>query len=686
MQITLAKNAGFCPGVKRATDFVEDLLQKEDKNTHRLYTLGTLIHNPVYTKELAEQGVRSVTLDEMRTILEKRDGYRHTLVIRTHGIPREQEEILRAYEKQYPDFTVKDMTCPYVKRIHRIADEETSESTVFLLLGSPEHPEVQGIMSYVHGDGFVFNSCEELKKLCISMNFVQKKVLLAAQTTQSLTELKKCRKFLEKLYTNALFFGTICSVTEKRQTEAALLAKQCDGMIVIGGKESSNTHKLFELCKTACPRTVWIERAEELSSPVFSGTVNLGITAGASTPDRIIMEVYKTMSKETQDFAQMLEESFKSLHTGETVTGTVMAVSANEIKLDLGAKVTGIIPRDQITDDPAASLAEMFKIGDEVTAFVIHVDDNKGVASLSKKRVDADRHWLTLMQLYNDGSILEGKIVDAVKGGLLIALDGVRAFIPASHSGLPRNADLTSLVGTTQRVRLIEMDQNRKRALASIRVILNEERKEKEAAFWSEIEVGKHYLGKVKNMTTYGAFVDLGGVDGMVHKDELSWRPIRHPSAVVSVGQELDVYVKEFDAEAKRISLGYKSEENDMWRQFTKQYEVGNVVEAKIVSILPFGAFAEVFEGVDGLIHISQIALTKIANPANVLNIGDTVTVKITKIDDEKRELSLSIRALLEEERRAQKQAEKEAEMKEEEARRAEEEAEYAPYIVRTID
>ncbi len=684
MRITTAKNAGFCPGVKRATGFIENLLER--KTESKIYTLGTLIHNPVYTQDLEKRGVRSVSIDGMKEILDTQKESTHTLIIRTHGIPRSEESVLREWETRYPNFHVEDMTCPYVKRIHKIAEEESSFETVFLLLGSHEHPEVRGIMSYVNGEGYSFNTCEELKKLCSSMNFEQKKVILAAQTTQSLTEFKKCKKFLEKLYTNALFFGTICSVTEKRQTEAVSLAAECDGMIVIGGKDSSNTHKLYELCRASCPNTVWIERAQELSAAQFSDTINLGITAGASTPDRIIMEVYKTMSNETQDFAQMLEESFKSLHTGETVTGTVMAVSANEIKLDLGAKVTGIIPRDQITDDPAAVLAEMFKIGDEVTAFVIHVDDNKGVASLSKKRVDADRHWFSLVELYEKGEILEGTITEEVKGGLLININGTRVFIPASHSGLPRNAELSTLVGTTQRVRLIDMDQNRKRALASIRVVRNEERKAKEDAFWAEIEVGKHYMGTVKNMTTYGAFVDLGGVDGMVHKEELSWKPIPHPSRVVSIGQELDVYVKEFNAETKRISLGYKSEENDMWRQFMKDHGVGDVLEAKIVSILPFGAFAEVFDGVDGLIHISQIALTKIASPADVLKVGDVVTVKITKVDDEKRELSLSIRALLEETKRAEEAAAEEAAIKEEEAKRAEEEAEYAPYIVRTID
>ncbi len=685
MKTVLAENAGFCFGVKRATGALEDLLSNNTSQDTHFYTLGALIHNPVYTASLEARGVRSVTTEEALEIAELRSGS-HTLLIRTHGVALDIERRLREKEAKNPHFHVLDMTCPFVKRIHKIAESETTDRTVFLLLGTQKHPEVQGIMSYVRGEGYVFETLEELKNLLATHDFGEKLPILAAQTTQSLTELKKCRKFLENLYTNAVFFGTICNVTENRQKNASELAAVCDGMIVIGGKESSNTHKLYELCRAFCAHTVWIERAEELCPGEFSDTHQLGITAGASTPDRIIMEVYKAMSNETQEFAQMLEESFKSLHTGETVTGTVESVSQAEIKLDLGAKVTGIIVRDQITDDPAVKLADMFKVGDTVTAFVIRVDDNNGVATLSKKRVDADKHWLDLMAIYNEGTTVEGTVLEAIKGGLLIQIDTNKVFIPASHSGLPRNADLSVLVGTTQRVRIVDVDERRKRAIASIRVIKNEERKEKEAAFWSEIEVGKHYTGTVKNMTSYGAFVDLGGVDGMVHKDELSWRPIRHPSAVVSVGQELDVFVKEFNPETKRISLGYKSEENDMWSKYVKDHAVGDIVEGKIVSLMPFGAFAEVSEGVDGLIHISQIALNKIDNPADVLSMGETVTVKITKIDEEKRTLSLSIRSLLEAERRAAEKAEAEAERAAEDAARAAEEAEYAPYIVRTID
>ena len=392
------------------------------------------------------------------------------------------------------------------------------------------------------------------------------------------------------------------------------------------------------------------------------------------------------------DFKSMLEDSLKTLHTGETVTGTVVTIGKNEIKLDLGTKFTGVLEKEQITDDPAADLAEMFKVGDQVEVFVIRVEDGKGIATVSKKRVDADNSWVVLKNAYDNGEVLEGKIVSAIKGGVLLSTSGNTVFIPASQTGIAKGGDLSVLVGTTQRIKLLEFDVQRKKALGSIKVILNEEKKAAEEAIWATLEVGKHYNGTVKNLASYGAFVDIGGVDGMIHNSELSWKRIKHPSQVVSVGQEIDVFIKELDTEKKRISLGYKTQENDTWFQFTQKYNVGDIVSAKIVSIMPFGAFAEVYEDVDGLIHISRISTERINSPADVLAVGDVVDVKITEIDDENRKLALSIRAIKEDEERAAaaeaRAAEKaaaEAAAAEEAAKLAEERAAMAPYIVGSI-
>jgi 4-hydroxy-3-methylbut-2-enyl diphosphate reductase len=398
------------------------------------------------------------------------------------------------------------------------------------------------------------------------------------------------------------------------------------------------------------------------------------------------------MEMTENNFVTMLEESIKPLHTGETVTGIVYAITDNEIYLDLGAKFTGVIVKEQITEDASAKLQDMFKVGDEVTAFVIRVEDGKGVATLSKTRVDRDRSWIVLKDAFDNGVDLEGEVTAVVKGGVVMNVASNRVFVPASQTGIAKDGDMSVLVGTKQKVRLIEFDEGKKKALGSIKVILNEEKKAAEDAVWATLEVGAHYRGVVKNLVPYGAFVDIGGVDGMVHNSELSWKRIKHPSVVVSVGQEIEVFIKELDTEKRRISLGYKTQENDTWFQFTQKFNVGDIVPAKIVSLMPFGAFAEVYEDVDGLIHISRISTERVNSPADVLSIGQIVNVKITEIDDENRKLALSIRAIEEAEKKAAeaeaKAAEKaarDAERAEEEKRAAEERADMAPYIVGSI-
>ena len=391
-----------------------------------------------------------------------------------------------------------------------------------------------------------------------------------------------------------------------------------------------------------------MEQASEIDKGAFADCISIGITAGASTPSGIIEEVYKTMA-EFENFEELLEASFKTLNTGDTVVGTVMSVSNNEIRLDLGAKATGVITYDQITDEAGVDLNSMFKIGDQVEGFVIKVSDIDGIAVLSKKRVDSDKNWKYIVEAKENDTILEGKVVEAVKGGVLIVLNGVRVFVPASLTGVPKGGDLTTLVGTTQRVKIVDINDQRHRAYASIRAVLREERKAVEEAFWATVEEGKHYQGTVKNLATYGAFVDLGGVDGMVHNSELSWKHIKHPSQVVKVGDVIDVWVKSFDKETGKISLGYKTDDMNSWYVFKNKYAAGDVATVKIVSFTPFGAFAEIVPGTDGLIHISQISKTKIAQPSDVLEIGQEVEVKIIDIDEEKEKVSLSIRALLEE-------------------------------------
>ncbi len=652
-EITVAKHAGFCFGVRRATEQIEGAIVA--RHGERLYTLGHLIHNPTYLARLESNGVFSVSLSEVEALaVTATQASPVRLFVRAHGIPLDTENKLESLCATYPFFSFVDCTCPYVKKIHKIAAEHSGDDHVFVLMGDAAHPEVIGIMSYFFGEKYVFASAEafmEAEEKGMLSNLHKKTPVFAAQTTYNLTEWKKTQKIFKKLYTNSIIFDTICNVTEKRQVEARMLASTCDVMVVIGGKESSNTAKLADICRAHCQRTFAVESASEL---VFDPSTchRAGIVAGASTPDDIIEEVYQKMSEE--NFAQMLEESFKTLNTGDTVTGIVTKVTDADLQLDLGTKVTGIIKAEQISDDSSVKLTEAFKVGDEVTGFVIRVSDIEGVAELSKKRVDADKNWVKIVEAEQSGEILEGKITGVVKGGVVALVDSVRVFIPASQTGVPKDGDLAALVGTNTKMKIIEIKPVGKKAVGSIRTVLREERKAKEVEFWANIEEGKQYTGVVKSMTSYGAFVDLGGVDGMVHSSELSWKRIKSPADVLSIGDVVTVFVKSFDAEKKRISLGYKTEDTNPWFIFRNTYAVGDVASVKIVNMMPFGAFAEIVDGVDGLIHISQIALNKIGKPADVLELGQMVDARIIDIDDENQKVSLSIRVLLEEVRAAE--------------------------------
>ena len=652
MDITVARNAGFCFGVKRATDSLESAIEQR-KGEERIYTLGTIIHNGTYNAKLREKGVNICSIADVRALANSAcESSPVKIFIRAHGIPLEDESLLEEMAEKNRFFSYVDCTCPFVKKIHSIAREHSSPDNVFLLFGTKDHPEVVGIMSRFEHEKYVFASADELEDILKKEFFVKmnkKTPILAAQTTQKLSEWRKAQEILKKVYTNPLIFDTICSVTDQRQNQAADLAARSDVMIVIGGAESSNTAKLFAVCKENCPQTFRIERAEDLAvnNLITSAHTKVGIAAGASTPSGVIQEVYNKMSEMNENFEAMLAESFKTLNTGDIVTGTVTYVSDAELQIDVGAQVTGIIKAEQITDDPSVKLTEIYKKGDQIEGRVGRVSDIEGIAELSKKAVDSAKNWQRIVTACEEATVVEGKVVEINKGGVSVLVGATKVFVPASQTGVPKDGDLAVLKGQEVSLKIIEIKGNK--AIGSIRVVQRELRRANEAAFWENIEEGKVYTGTVKSMTPYGAFVDLGGVDGMVHKTELSWKPIPTPAAVVSVGDEITVFVKSFDAQKKRISLGYKTDDTNPWYIFTNKYAVGDVATVKVVSLMPFGAFAQIVEGVDGLIHISQIAQQKIAKPADVLEVGQEVDVKITAIDEEKQKVSLSIRALLDE-------------------------------------
>ena len=665
-KVTLAKHAGFCFGVRRATDALEKLLD-ERRPGERVVTLGELIHNGIYNARMAARGVQTVTAEQLPLLIASADvDHPVALLIRAHGIERQIKEVLDAKARENSHFRVVDCTCPFVSRIHSIVKEHDAPERQLWVFGEASHPEVKGIISCFSGETHVFSSMEQIA-LAVSQgqvtDFCKKQPIVVTQTTFFLAEWLKCQEFIKKVCTNALIFDTICNVTDLRQTEAKSLAQTHELMIVVGGTHSSNTQKLAMTCQSQGAQTLLVEDAGELVLQHPWPYRSVGIVAGASTPDDVIEEVYKTMS-EMENFETLLKDSFKTLNTGDVVTGVVEHVSDTELQLDLGAGVTGYIKAEQITDDPSAKLTALYKKGDEIEAFVIRVSDIEGVAELSKKRVDSDKNWQNIVNAAETREILEGKVVEAVKGGVLILSNANRVFVPGSQTGIPKDGDLTALVGTMTKFRVLEIKPGKK-AVGSIRSVLRDERIAKEAEFWATLEEGKTFTGIVKSMTSYGAFIDLGGVDGMVHASELSWKHIKSPAEVIAIGDVLTVFVKSFDAEKKRISLGYKTDATNPWNIFTSQYAIGDVATVKIVNLMPFGAFAEIVDGVDGLIHISQIAQTRIAKPADVLEIGQTVDARILDIDYDKKKVSLSIRALLDE---AQAEAEAMPETVEEEA------------------
>ncbi len=652
--ITLAKYAGFCFGVKRAVDTVYDILKKNDGS--HIYTLGKLIHNPSVVSELEEKGVAVIDSSDFESIFNRAcNGEKATVIIRTHGVSKQISAQLNSYAERCDNFTVCDLTCPFVKKIHTIVDE-SPKNCLTLIFGDEKHPEVEGIKSFAGGESFIFSSAEQLNNILSDIKNSSQCTIMVSQTTQNMAEWRNCQQILRKLYTNAKIFDTICSTTENRQTETESLARTVDMMVVIGGRNSSNTTKLYHTALQQCARTYHIENAAEAAKIPVSPGDKIGITAGASTPDSIIEEVIKTMSKEPEikdeeSFEQLLNESCKTLNTGDVVTGTVTSISSNEVHVDLGMKFTGILSFDNITDDPTAKLDELFKVGDTVEAIAVRVSDIDGIATLSKKKIDAKNNWNKIVEAFNSNAVITGKYISTVKGGMIMLIEGIKVFVPASHTTVARDGDLTVLNGTTAEVKIIELDEQKHRAKASARVVVREARKIAEAKFWDEIEEGKVFEGPVKSLTSYGAFVELGcGIDGMVHASELSWRRIKHPSEIVNVGDVVRVFVKSFNKEKRRVSLGYKTEESNPWTIFTSQCKEGDIVTVTIVNMMPFGAFAEIIPGADGLIHISQIADRKINKPSDVLEIGQQVDAKIISINEEKHEINLSIRALLEDE------------------------------------
>mgnify|MGYP004496802955 FL=1 len=667
-QIILAKTAGFCFGVDRAVNLVYELVGEGKK----VCTLGPIIHNAQLVADLESKGVKIID-----DISQAPQGY--TVVVRTHGV---EKSVLDELESKGIDYV--NATCPFVTKIHNIVKKQ-DENTVVLIAGDKNHPEVLGIKSYCKGDSYVFKNEEELTEIIQKYEIAQKNdVICVAQTTFSLNEQKKCKKIFKKLCTNCKIFDTICNATSDRQNEAEELSKNSDAMIVVGGRHSSNTCKLRDTGEANCP-TFLIETADELASLDLSKYNVIGVTAGASTPSVIIKEVLKSMSEEIKEkevettsavteevvetaenadkatkpavkasadgeasFEELLNESFKENENSKVVTGTVVRITPTEVFVDVpGRKQTGVVAFDDLSSDNISKCEDVVAVGDEIQLVIMKTDDQDGVLKLSKRLFDAVKGWDEIVAAKENDEILEGQVTAVIRGGVLVSAKGTRVFVPASLTGVPRNQELSVLKDATVKFKIIDINPARRRAVGSIKVVSDAERKEKQEALWATLKVGDKVKGTVKSLTSYGAFVDLGGIDGMVHISELSWSRIKHPSEVVNVGDVVEVTIKSLDEETKKISLGFKNIEDNPWEILKRDYPVGSVVDAKIVSFATFGAFANILPTVDGLIHISQISWDRIKAPQDVLKIGDVVKAKIIEIDFDKKRVSLSMKELL---------------------------------------
>ena len=639
MSVTVAKSAGFCFGVSRAVEMVERCAAEGGK----VATLGPIIHNRHVVARFEKLGVQVLSAPEEA----KAD---MTVIIRSHGVSR---RVLAALQDS--GAAVADATCPFVKRIHEIVAKAEQEGRLPIIIGTRSHPEVEGIAGWC-GACRIFESPEELEKWIaggeISTDFP---LCMVCQTTSTESLWKKCCEITKKQFTNLKIFDTICRATEFRQREAADLSRNCQAMVVVGDPMSSNTGRLAMICREYCEKVALVDNAGELDADFFQGVADVGITAGASTPAWIIKEVNKTMSEITnveavqeENFAELLEQSIKTLNTGDKVLGIVTGIGNTEVQVDLGTKHAGYIPYDEVSTDPSVKPEDVLHVGDEIEVFVVRVNDQEGTVQLSKKKLDGMKVWDDMAAWAEEKTTVEGTVTEENKGGLVANVKGIRVFIPASQSGVAKGGDMAAMLGQNVKLKITEVNRARRRVIGSIRAVASEERKANRERIWTEIEVGKKYHGVVKSLTSYGAFVDIGGVDGMVHVSELSWSRIRTPEEVVKVGDEIDVFVISFDPEKKKISLGYKTAEMNPWNQFMTHYNIGDVVDAKIVKLMTFGAFAEILPGVDGLIHISQIANKRIAKPEDVLSEGQMVQVKITDVNAESKRISLSIRALLE--------------------------------------
>ncbi len=640
MEIIKAKHAGFCFGVRRAIRQAEETMSS---SKGPFYSLGPLIHNPQVVKDLAAKGIMPV--DDLEKLPAG------TVIIRSHGVSPAVLDQIKHHGSQ-----VSDATCPFVRRAQEKARFMAEQGFRVVVVGEPAHPEVLGLLGWAGQDAIVIETEAQAKGLPS-----YDKVALVAQTTQPADKLVRIADIIRGKTNELVVCDTICDATRQRQEATAILAGLVDVMIVVGGKNSANTRKLAELSSQKGTPTYHIEDASDLKAQMLVGAEKVGISAGASTPDWIIEEVVRKMTEMEKEITtgeqaaptdvkrdmptetMSLEDGIRNIRRGEIVVGTVVQIKNDEVVVDVGGKSEGIIPLNELSYRSISDPSELLKVGDSIEVQVLRTENEEGHPVLSKKRVDRKLAWDKLEQYHREGHIITAKVVDVVKGGLLVDV-GINGFVPASQveRGYVENLDV--YLGRELRLKVIELNRAKNKVVLSQKVVLEEELTRKRQQTWENLEVNQIRKGIVRRLTNFGAFVDIGGVDGLLHVSEIAWGRINHPQEVLSEGQEIDVVVLNADPVTGKVSLGRKQILPNPWHTAAERYPVGAIVQGRVLRTAPFGAFVELEPGIEGLVHVSQLADRHVAKPEDVVSVGEIISVKVLSVDQGAQRMSLSLR------------------------------------------
>ena len=627
--VILAKTAGFCFGVRRAVDMAYGIAGRD-----KVYTYGPIIHNETVVEDLEAKGIKVVHSIEEAAALAG-----GTMIIRSHGVSKEEIDLLKQM-----GFDIVDATCPFVKKIHHIVEKYSEQGYGIIIIGSADHPEVQAISGWCKEPPVIIESEEEAREFKTDPD---KKLCLVSQTTFNYNKFQLLVEIISKKGYDIRCLNTICNATEERQSEAREIAGRVDAMIVIGGRQSSNTQKLYDICKNECKNTYYIQTLVDLDLKTFESIGNVGITAGASTPNNIIEEVHTNMSEmgNEQSFEQMLEASLKTIRTGEVVEGTVIDVKEDEIILNIGYKADGIITRNEYSNTSNLDLRTVVNVGDTMQAKVLKVNDGEGQVLLTYKRLLAERGNKRIEEAYNNKEVLTAKVANVLDGGLSVVVEEARVFIPASLISDTFVKDLSVYNGKEVTFVITEYDPKNRKIIGDCKQLIVAAKKAAAEAVLSKIKEGDTIEGTVKNVTDFGAFIDLGGVDGLLHISEMSWGRTENPKKVYKIGDSVKCFIKEINGD--KIALSVKYPDLNPWNNAAEKYAVGNVVKGTVARMTDFGAFVQLEDGIDALLHVSQISRDRIEKPSDALSIGQEIEAKVVDLNEADKKISLSIKALL---------------------------------------